>query len=350
MESFSQLRLTGLGLGLLLIFFAFFYFRGLRWNRAGFLLLGATGFVLCLVTLDPYLVDVVLPSGQLQDSAYPRIEYLTIVSILGLFILLAMAWERIFLMRMRFDRLTRAIGVGNVDPAAIEGARGTDILVIMPAFNEADNLPVVLPSIPAVVSNLTVRVLVVDDCSSDDTAACAKRYGALVASNIINRGQGGASRLGYDVALRINPRVIVTMDADGQHSVGDLPAVIAPILEGNADLVIGSRILGSQTRGSTMRQVGIRSLSAAISLMTAHRITDVSSGFKAFGIRGLKQLNLYEDQFQAAETIMIAAKAGLRIREVPIVIHARHAGVSKKGTDLRYGVGFTKALLKAWFR
>jgi Glycosyl transferase family 2 len=350
METISQLRLTGIGGGCLLICSSFLYFRGLRWNRSGFLLLTSCGLFLTVISLDPTLLDFVLPSGQLYETAYPRIQYLTIIAILSLFVLLAMSWERIFLMRVHFDRLTRAIGLKDVDPAWLQSAQGTDILIIMPAYNEADNLPGVLGSIPPTIDGMTVKVLVVDDCSSDGTAECSRRYGATVATNIINRGQGGASRLGYDVAARIRPKVIVTMDADGQHSVNDLPVVIRPILAGEADFVIGSRILGSQTRGSLMRKIGIHLLSAVVSVMTAYRITDVSSGYKAFSIEGLTRLKLFEDQFQAAETIMIAAKAGLRIREVPIRIEARHAGTSKKGTDLRYGAGFTKALVKAWFR
>jgi glycosyltransferase involved in cell wall biosynthesis len=149
---------------------------------------------------------------------------------------------------------------------------------------------------------------------------------------------------------RYKVEIGVTMDADNQHRPEDLPLLVRPILEDKLDLVIGSRILGERDKDSRVRLAGIILLTAIINFLTGLRLTDCSSGFKALRISKISVVNLYEEQFQAAEMLIAAAKAKLRVGEVPIHIKLRHHGMSKKGTNFSYGFFFAKTILKTWWR
>jgi hypothetical protein len=140
------------------------------------------------------------------------------------------------------------------------------------------------------------------------------------------------------------------MDADNQHLPEEIEKLVAPILNNDYDLVIGSRVLGESFKSSLMRDTGINLFTKAINIVTGTRLTDCSSGFRAFNVNKISSLNLREDQFQTAEVIVEAAKKGLRIGEVPITIVKRKHGTSKKGRDIKYGLFFAKTILKSWWR
>ena len=229
-------------------------------------------------------------------------------------------------------------------------ARIKPIMVVIPAYNEEQNLRMLLPRIPRSVNGVELGVLVIDDGSSDDTCAVAQSLGTVVVRNIVNRGQGASTRLGCDILKRYGVKIGVAMDADNQHRPEDIEPMLQPILEDRYDLVIGSRILGSREKDSQIRFFGVKLLTAVINLLTNLKLTDCSSGFKAFKLEELSVLKLYEEQFQAAETLIVAAKAGLRIGEVPIHIKRRSFGMSKKGANLRYGLMFAKTIIKALWR
>lgn len=225
-----------------------------------------------------------------------------------------------------------------------------EIILVMPAYNEAESLRKLLPNIPNTLEGNKLGILVVDDGSSDDTAQVALDAGCFLVRNKINRGQGAASRLGYDVLVYNNVKFGVTMDADGQHDPSQIKELIKPILDHKYDFVIGSRVLGSSKNTTKLRKIGVSFLTKIINLLVGLHLTDCSSGFKAFNMEKMKKLKLTEDQFQSAEVIIEAAKKGLRICEVPVTIGQRKYGVSKKGRDLHYGMHFTRSIVKAWWR
>jgi hypothetical protein len=140
------------------------------------------------------------------------------------------------------------------------------------------------------------------------------------------------------------------MDADNQHRPEDIEKLVIPIFDEAYDLIIGSRILGDHQKVIWLRIMGIMVLSRLINSITGLKISDCSSGFKAFNVEKMKALNLTEDQFQSSEVLIEACKKGLRIGEVPVTVHLRKIGKSKKGTDLSYGFSFTKTILKTWWR
>jgi glycosyltransferase involved in cell wall biosynthesis len=227
---------------------------------------------------------------------------------------------------------------------------GERIVVVMPAHNEAENVASVVQSMPERLEGYPVVSVVIDDASNDDTAEVARKAGALVAQLPIRRGGGLALRVGYEIALRLNAVAVVSMDADGQHMPEEMASLVKPILEGEADMVNGSRILGEFERESMVRHAGVHFFSRLVTVMTGSRVTDVSNGYRATKADVLKDLVLHQDQFWTSELMIEGMRQRLRIKEVPITIRARAAGVSKKPKNVKYAWNFTKAILKTWLR
>jgi glycosyltransferase involved in cell wall biosynthesis len=195
-----------------------------------------------------------------------------------------------------------------------------------------------------------VGVLVVDDGSDDETKEIVQNDGHLVVSNVINRGGGAALRLGYDILRNSGANICITMDADGQHRPEEIEKLVSPIIKDEYDVVIGSRILGSRKKDSLVRAAGVNIFGAIISSLLGKRMTDPSSGFRAFKMDRIKDIDLREDQYHTSELIIEAVKKGLRVKEVPITILKRKYGKSKKGRNLKYGLYFAKTIIKAWWR
>jgi glycosyltransferase involved in cell wall biosynthesis len=272
-----------------------------------------------------------------------------LASTIFLFLLVIYTRYKVDSLTLLLDRYVRAEVLRSVAGPA-KGPPLDSIVVIVPALNEAENLRVLLPKIPKSLFGLPVNIFVVNDGSSDDTQAVALAHGCWVANVPVNRGQGAASRIGYGFLRAHNVRFGVTLDADNQHQPSDIARLIEPIIAGHCDLVIGSRTLGSADHESWTRFFGVILFSRLVSLLTGVMITDCSSGFKAFNVGKITELDLRQDQFQSSEVLIASAKKGLRIKEVPIHISQRGHGQSRKGGNLSYGLFFLKAAIKTWWR
>ncbi|MGO8906661.1 MAG: glycosyltransferase family 2 protein [Solirubrobacteraceae bacterium] len=224
------------------------------------------------------------------------------------------------------------------------------IAVVIPAHNEADNLHGVLRRIPERICGVPATVLVVDDGSRDGTTDAALGAGVVVAQLPENRGGGAALWAGYSLMLDASARIVVTMDADGQHRPEELEQVVEPVLSGRAEVSQGSRILGSAEPGAFARELGIAFFNRFVRVLTGVRITDCSNGFRAVSPGVLPELDLRQPQFHAAEFLIEAVTRGFRLEEVPVQVKRRQAGSSKKPPALRYGWGFHSAIIGAWRR
>jgi len=140
------------------------------------------------------------------------------------------------------------------------------------------------------------------------------------------------------------------MDADGQHRFADLPVVMAPLLAGAADVVVGSRRLGESVGHEATRSIGLALFNAVLSFVVGRRVTDCSSGFRGFDLKAFERLRLVQRRHHTAELLIEAARRGLRVVEVPITILPRVHGESKKGTNLLYGARFATTILTSWWR
>jgi hypothetical protein len=140
------------------------------------------------------------------------------------------------------------------------------------------------------------------------------------------------------------------MDADGQHRPEEIENLLRPILDDRADFVIGSRVKGENRGVSLFRTLGVHVFGALITLLMGTRVTDPSSGFRAFRMDAIAAVELNEDQYHTSELIIEAVKKGLRIEERPATILERRHGKSKKGKDWLYGIHFARIIFKTWWR
>ncbi|HET6560437.1 MAG TPA: glycosyltransferase family 2 protein [Marmoricola sp.] len=227
---------------------------------------------------------------------------------------------------------------------------GPFVAVVIPALNEAASLGPVLAALPPATGGLPVLVVLVDDGSTDGTAEVAASAGALVARHARTLGQGDGLRTGFSVALHLGASVVVTMDADGQHDPEQLPALVEPVVDGRADYVQGSRFLGGYADAGGARHAGIVGFTWLINALAGTEITDATNGYRAVRATGLERMTLIQDRFSAAEIIIEASAAGLRMKEVPVVIRSRAVGVSRKPGGLRYPLGYLAVVVHSWAR
>lgn len=343
----SGLRIAGLIIGILGLICTFLVYRGPKWKRLNFIFFSFINISLIAITINPNVVNFLRDLLSLQKYQYGRIIALLIVSnIILMFFSLSTA-SKVENFRLQFDQLVRKLGIG-VKEIASDTIK--PIMIVIPAFNEAENLRYLLPKIPATIDGLQVGLLVIDDGSTDQTKHIVQEHGHMIVSNMINRGGGAALRLGYDILKEARGNICVTMDADGQHQPEEIETLVLPIIKDEYDVVIGSRVLGAREKDNPVRIVGVHIFSAIISALLGKKITDPSSGFRAFKIDKLKNIALHEDQYHTSELIIDAVKKGLRVKEVPITILKRKFGKSKKGKDLIYGYHFARIIIKTWWR
>lgn len=192
------------------------------------------------------------------------------------------------------------------------------IVIGIPAYNEEKNIAGIISRL----MNNGYQVIVCNDGSADSTGDIAKRMGAIIVNHEKNLGYGASIRSLFLKARELNCNVLVTFDADGQHSIDDIPSLLGPIQRGEADLVIGSRFL--QKKSNSMpnyRKIGIKIITKISNLSTGKKITDSQSGFRAYNKKAFNEILPSEYGMGVSTEILIKAdKKNFRITEVPIVI------------------------------
>lgn len=224
------------------------------------------------------------------------------------------------------------------------------VVIVIPALDEAEAIGAVLARIPARACDLDVDTIVVDDGSGDGTGAVAREHGAYVARRERNGGQGAAFRVGYRLAWDHGARFVVTLDADGQWDPADVPGVLKPVVDGEADLVLGSRVLGGSEAPDLVRRAGVGVFARLVRVLTGVALTDTSSGLRAMVADLGVTVRQEQDQYQSSELLVGAIFHGYRVAERPVVMHARTAGESKKGGNALYGLRYARAILRTWWR
>ena len=206
-------------------------------------------------------------------------------------------------------------------------------MVFVPAWNEAETVAAVVTGVRLQLPLVTV--LVVDDGSSDETAEHARAAGAEVATLPFNAGLGTALQTGYRFAYEQGFEYFAHLDADGQHPPNELPKILEPVWQGDADLIVGSRFVrdqngdGSQFRSSRVRRVWILLLARLLSAISGQRFTDITSGFRAGDRRAIELFShLYQPDFGEIEALQTALGEGLAVKEVPVVMLERESGAS----------------------
>lgn len=217
-----------------------------------------------------------------------------------------------------------------------------NITVVLPAFNEE----VSIGSIVLLTMRYCDNVIVVDDGSSDRTAEIARNAGANVLIHEVNKGKGVALKTGFTAAADLGADIIVTMDSDGQHNPAEIPRLVAPIRDGTAEMVNGSRYLSHTDKNTPIyRRVGQTILDTATNMNSGLRITDSQSGFRAFAA-STKDVFRFNAQGMAIESEMLAdaGRSGLRIKEVEIGV--RYDVDCSTMSPIKHGLGVLVMVLK----
>lgn len=201
-------------------------------------------------------------------------------------------------------------------------------LVIVPAYNEEKNIGQVVDDILG--AGLGFDVVVIDDGSQDRSGEIARAHGARVIKLPFNLGIGGAVQTGLKFAWRQGYDVAIQIDGDGQHVPAEIPHLLAPIQRREADVVIGSRYLGARRyRTPILRRAGMIVFSAVNSLLIGQRITDNTSGFRAFNRRAIEFLcQHYPSDYPEPEAVVILGRNGFRLQESAVQMRQRLAGES----------------------
>jgi len=224
------------------------------------------------------------------------------------------------------------------------------LVVVIAAYNEADNIGAVLDEVPQQIADVPVSLLVIDDGSTDATTQVAERHGALVCTLSVNRGHGVALRLGYRIARDGGAEYIATLDGDGQWDPADLPAMVRVMQSGEADFVLGSRQLGQTENTDAFRNLGVRFFAKVISALTRTHITDTSSGLRLMRAELTGTVTQTQPQYQTSELLIGALLQGYRVAEVPTIMRQRMSGESKKGRNFIYGLRYARVITQTYLR
>jgi glycosyltransferase involved in cell wall biosynthesis len=225
-------------------------------------------------------------------------------------------------------------------------------IAVVPALNEEDSIAGVIAEIRA--ADPGFEVIVVDDGSKDRTAEVAAAAGAHVVRHPYNLGIGGAVQTGLQYARDHGFDIAVQVDGDAQHDPAEIEILLEPIVEGRADLVVGSRFLGEHKYHAPFaRLVGIKLFAALVSLIVRQKVTDTTSGFRAVNRRGILLFAAdYPHDYPEVEANVLVFKHRLRLTEVPVCMRTRTTGASSITFRMSayYMIKVTLALFVGLFR
>ena len=343
----TALRSAGLLVAVAIVAYALIRRHSLR--NVDVLILLAAGVGLAIVS-GTEITDKLLSAFSFEKGNGGRILGLAVFAIFVLFLLILRALSQAARNSRQLSAVLEGLAWEEFRQADLPARFRGRVAILVPAYNEAENIGHVLDLIPAEVCGVRTAVLVVDDGSRDGTGDVAAEHGAIVARHVINRGGGAALRTGYRLMVDSGAEVVVTLDADGQHLPSEMERLVKPVLDGEVDVAHGSRVLGQADRNHFARELGIVFFNRLVSLITRTHVTDCSNGYRAVRTTVLPQLVLRQEQFHTSEFMIEAIKRGIPAKEVPITVERRLHGHSKKPAVVRYGLGFANAIVRTWLR
>ncbi|MBR9677226.1 glycosyltransferase family 2 protein [Candidatus Woesearchaeota archaeon] len=196
---------------------------------------------------------------------------------------------------------------------------GKKVFIVIPAYNEAKAISKVLDDLK---KNGYRNIIVVDDCSSDDTAIVARHHKAIVLKHIINRGQGAALKTGTDAGLNLGAEFIVHFDADGQMRVVDIKKLLTPLIAKKADVVLGSRFLGQKAKNMPFsKKISLQLGRIVVFALYGLWLSDSQSGFRVINRKAAQNIKITADRMEhAGEILGEIKKKKLRLVEVAVTI------------------------------
>ena len=225
------------------------------------------------------------------------------------------------------------------------------ILVMLPCLNEAENLPRVIASLPKTLGDHAIDQLVVDDGSTDGSAEVARENGAIVISHGTNFGVGRAFQTGLAFAIKQRYDIMVTIDADGQFPVSDIPRLVGPILDRTASFVSANRFANNEQieHMPAIKRWGNARMTTLISRLAGKKFYDVSCGFRAYSRDAMLRLNLMGQFTYTQEVFLNLAFKGMPIQEVPITVeYFPHRKSRVAGSITRYALNTSKIIFRTY--
>ena len=348
----EHVRIAGVVVAALFVGYGILRYRRGGSSRFDLLLALLIAAGVALISLLPQVGEIFVRLFGLENRAFALLSFSTLL-LFGLFLyLLGQVREA----RSRNGEIVTGIAVRQYEERYVhprrtsEEKRRGEILIVVPAYNEEGGIRGVLGRVPKEVLGYEVKTVVVDDGSTDATAALAREEGVPVVTHVVNRGQGDALRTGFAIARAEGAEIVINLDADGQYKPEEIDRLVKPIIEDQADFVLGSRFMGFYEETGSVRHVGVVFFSRMISLLTGVKVSDCTNGFRAIRVSELHKLNLREDRFNANEIILEALKNKLRFDQVPVTMLSRAAGETKKPPKLRYPLGVFRVIISTWLR
>jgi len=240
---------------------------------------------------------------------------------------------------MNRNRKPKQASKGSGAVASATDGRQPDIIAAIPCFNEE----LFIGSVVLKAKDYVDQVIVIDDGSTDKTALVAEKAGAAVIKHDSNQGKGAAVSTVFGHAREIGCRALVLLDGDGQHEPAYIPSLVKPVLDGEADIVVGSRFLKIKSSIPGYRIWGHRLLTFLTNLGSRVKLTDSQSGFRAFSSKAIEALSFAEEGLSVeSEMQFLANEADLRVTEVPVSIG--YHGWAKR-SPLAHGMGVLNSIM-----
>jgi glycosyltransferase involved in cell wall biosynthesis len=230
------------------------------------------------------------------------------------------------------------------------------IAIVIPCYNEEASIEAVIAGLKTLTVHLdlSITAIVVNDCSTDRTFQIAKELDCICLDLTVNLGIGGAVQTGFKYALHNDFDIAIQFDGDGQHPPEQVPQLLAPILRGECNVVIGSRFIEKEGFQSTfLRRSGIRYFKWLHRTLTGLQVTDSTSGFRAVDKKTLEIVcDYYPDEYPESEALVLYALNSLSIKEIPVVMQERKGGVSsiRSYKSIYYMIKVTLAMLFIYLR
>lgn len=318
---FDRIQVVSLLFSLFIFFFIFKLVKNRRMKEEYSLLWFVMSFFLLYLSVDRFAIDRL---GGLFGIAYAP-SVLTLMTTGFTFLLLIHL--TVVLTRLSEQNKEMIQEMGLWKGGAPE--RGSDILVIVPAYNEEGSIAGVIEDLRSV--GIPLDIVVINDGSTDRTSRNARSAGVQVVDLPKNLGIGGAVQTGFKYAVRNGYATAIQFDADGQHLASEIPALLKPLQEGRASVVIGSRFLDGQDgyRSTFLRRIGIRLFRVVNSVLIGQTVTDNTSGFRAYDRQAILFLSRhYPVDYPEPEAVILLGKNGFGIAEVFTRMARRQGGDS----------------------
>ena len=346
----EHVRFAGIIVAALFAVYGVLRYRRGGYSRFGLLLSLLIAFGVALVSVVPQVGEVFTRLFGLEDRGFALLSFATLL----LFALFLYLLNQVQEASRRNGEIVSGLAVRQFTEQYLQQEEQPpdrhEILIVVPAYDEEGGIREVLRKVPEEILGYEVKVVVVDDGSTDATAAIVREEDFPIVTHVVNRGQGDALRTGFQIAQVERADIVINLDADGQYKPDEIERLVKPIIEDRADFVLGSRFMGFYEEAGSVRHVGVVFFSKLISLLTGVKISDCTNGFRAIRVSELHKLDLREDRFNATEIILEGLKNKLRFEQVPVTMLSRVAGETKKPPKLAYPLGVFRVIIQTWLR